>query len=128
MGLDMYLKGRKYIKYRPDQTQPKEDGYEITTRILRLGYWRKHPNLHGYIVSTFAQEDDCQPILLDEECIEKIINAIETDQLPHTEGFFFGTSDGSEKENDLRVFKAALDWLRADDEECWRDIEYQASW
>lgn len=128
MGLDMYLEGRKYIKYRRGQKRPQEDGYELVERTLRLGYWRKHPNLHGYIVSTFAEKDDCNPISLDETQLQQIIHAIERNQLPHTEGFFFGTSDGSEKEDDVRVFRAALDWLHANDDECWRSVEYRASW
>ncbi len=32
------------------------------------------------------------------------------DELPHTQGFFFGESDGSEKPDDLRILQAALDW------------------
>lgn len=58
MGLDMYLSGRKYLRYGNDQI---EDGFRVEEKIVRLGYWRKHPNLHGYIVKTFADDvDECQ--------------------------------------------------------------------
>ena len=131
MGLDMYLDGDKYLALdfdNPDNT-PTEDGYRLTNRTLRLGYWRKHPNLHGYIVNTFADGiDQCQRIELSENDIEKIVDAVARDDLPHTEGFFFGASDGSEREETLRIFRDALQWLRTTESNVFRSIYYQASW
>ena len=131
MGLDMYLDGDKYLALdfdNPDNT-PTEDGYRLTNRTLRLGYWRKHPNLHGYIVNTFADGiDQCQRIDLSENDIEKIIDAVARDDLPHTEGFFFGISDGSEREETLRIFRDALQWLRTTEPNVFRSVHYQASW
>lgn len=131
MGLDMYLDGDKYLALdfdNPDNTRT-EDGYRLTNRTLRLGYWRKHPNLHGYIVNTFADGiDQCQRIDLSEKDIEKIIDAVARDDLPHTEGFFFGASDGSEREETLRIFRDALQWLRTTESNVFRSIYYQASW
>jgi hypothetical protein len=131
MGLDMYLNGEKYFfAYPPEEARIRhEDGFEVRSHTLRLGYWRKHPNLHGYIVNTFADgEDNCQPIMLDENDIEKIIAAITAQTLPHTEGFFFGASDGSEKDDDLKILTAALNWRRSPEQGVWRSIHYQASW
>ena len=131
MGLDMYLEGEKYVMpdFRNPQNIPREDGFEVRSRTLRLGYWRKHPNLHGYIVETFADGiDNCQPIDLDADAIEKIIDAVARDGLPQTEGFFFGATDGTEKDEDLRIFHTALDWLRAEPDTEFRSILYQASW
>ena len=74
MGLDMYLTGEKYFfAYPPEEARiPHEDGFEVRSQILRLGYWRKHPNLHGYIVNNFADgEDNCQSIFLDETTSRK---------------------------------------------------------
>ncbi len=97
--------------------------------LIDLGYWRKHPNLHGYIVQTFAGgEDECQEIDLSAENIREILAAIEADELPETTGFFFGATDGTEKDEDLRIFREALAWLEAKDDEAWRSIYYQASW
>ena len=86
MGLDMYLHGEKFLltQHEDRGKPPREDGYEVRSRTLRLGYWRKHPNLHGYIVQNFADEDNCQPIDLDEAGIEEIIYAVARDDLPHT--------------------------------------------
>jgi hypothetical protein len=131
MGLDMYLEGEKYLwtEWNNPQNNPREDGYEIKSRCLRLGYWRKHPNLHGYIVNTFAQGvDNCQPIHLDEADIEKIIEAVDRDELPHTEGFFFGATDGTERDETLRIFRDALRWLRQIDPSHSRSVSYTASW
>jgi hypothetical protein len=131
MGLDMYLEGQKFIwtDWKNPENNPREDGYPVKTRTLCLGYWRKHPNLHGYVVNTFAGgNDNCEPIPLGDADIEKIIEAVARDDLPHTEGFFFGASDGTEKENDLRIFRAALEWLRTGEPLVSRTVYYRASW
>jgi hypothetical protein len=95
MGLDMFMygvtKGRK----------PEE-----------LGYWRKHPDLHGFIVQTFAGGlDECQEIPLDLEALERIAQAVRDRGLPHTEGFFFGTSDGSEETETLEILAKVIVYL-----------------
>lgn len=131
MGLDMYLEGEKYLctDWKNRRNGLREDGYEVRSKVLRLGYWRKHPNLHGYIVNTFAGGiDDCQAIDLGEADIEKIIDAVARDDLPHTEGFFFGVTDGTEKDEDLKIFTAALAWLRDPEQGVFKSIRYQASW
>jgi hypothetical protein len=131
MGLDMYLTGEKYLvtDFENEANNLTEDGFRLTSKLVRLGYWRKHPNLHGFIVDTFANgEDNCQQIHLEAEAIERIIDAVARDELPHTEGFFFGESDGSEKSEDLRILKAALEWLRTPEANVWRSVYYQASW
>jgi hypothetical protein len=131
MGLDMYLTGEKYLlaDYENPANNPTEDGFRLNTKLLRLGYWRKHPNLHGFMVNTFALgEDNCRQINLDTDDIERIIDAVARDALPHTEGCFFGRSDGSEKSDDLRILNAALEWLRTPEANVWRSVYYQASW
>jgi len=131
MGLDIYLNGEKFLwtGRKNPATGPRQDGSEIRSKTLSLGYWRKHPNLHGYIVQTFADGvDECQPIDLDASAIEKIIDAVNGNALPHTEAFFFGATDGTEKDEDLRILKAALDWLRTDEPLVMRSVTYRASW
>lgn len=131
MGLDMYLTGEKclLIDYENPANNLTEDGFTLDRKLLRLGYWRKHPNLHGFIVNTFTNgEDTCQQIHLDVGDIERIIEAVARDELPHTDGCFFGRSDGSEKPDDLRILNAALEWLRTPEPNVWRSVYYQASW
>jgi hypothetical protein len=127
----MYLKGRKFFAF--DAETRLEDGFEIEAIEVKLGYWRKHPNLHGYIVQTFAEgRDECQEIELSLEDLEKIIEAIKAKELPKTEGFFFGSSDGSETEEDLEIFAKAVVWLThlnpAHTRKYWYTVIYHASW
>jgi hypothetical protein len=81
------------------------------------------------IVQTFADGvDECQPISLGADDIERIMQAVRDKALPHTTGFSFGASDGTEVEEDLKIFSDALVWLKEDDKGVWRSITYQASW
>lgn len=136
MGLDMFLIGRKHKRLvygdTPIEDQyTKEDGFPVTERRLEIGYWRKHPNLHGYIVNVFNEgDDDCQPLPLAAEDVRQIIAAVKAGELPHTEGFFFGKSEGTEEERqeDIAILERALEWVSANDPEDYRDLYYEASW
>lgn len=130
MGLDMYLHGRKFYRSVVHQ-RPQEDGFDVVQKDLDLGYWRKHPDLHGFIVQEFADgQDNCQEIELDKDCLSKIITAVTDRLLPHTEGFFFGASltDEGQIIEDLSILQGALDWLEKPDEGVWKSVIYQASW
>jgi hypothetical protein len=72
--------------------------------------------------------DECQTIELGKADMEKIIEAIRSKSLPHTTGFFFGASDGSEDEESIRIFEEAIKWLETEDGKTWRSVEYRASW
>ncbi len=131
MGLDMYLYGKKFIwgNFEHPETNRKEDGFEIKGVTLELGYWRKHPNLHGYIVNTFASGvDECQEIELDVDALKRILKAVEGDDLPFTEGFFFGKSDASDKKPTIKILKDAIKWLKTDNDLESRSVYYHASW
>ena len=126
MGLDMYLNGSKYLTNKNDIT---EDGFRLKERILELGYWHKHPNLHGYIVENFAGGDDsCQDIQLSEAQIQQIIEAVKNKTLPVTSGAFFGESDGSEDAGTIKTLEKAIKWLRKESDFDWRSVYYRASW
>ncbi len=131
MGLDMYLVGKKYF-YRDFQNPEKnlvEDGFVVREKTLRLGYWRKHPNLHGFIVKTFCNGvDDCREIDLSEADIQTIMQAVRDKSLPHTTGFFFGHSDGTEDEETLAIFDRALKWVGEKKDGEIRSVAYEASW
>lgn len=119
MGLDMYLFGERQTKDNAEVIERKE-----------LGYWRKHPNLHGYIVQTFNKGvDDCEPIYLNGGDMVQIMNAINRDNLPHTTGFFFGSSDWTDhKQSSIDIFDAAIKWLLEADTDAVRYVYYLASW
>jgi hypothetical protein len=69
--------------------------------IAALAYWRKHPNLHGFIEEIYRRKGgkDFQwdqfsgPVVLDREDIDAIEQATTKGELPFTQGFFFGQSE-----------------------------------
>jgi hypothetical protein len=127
MGLDMYLVGRRRFWPGIDE----EEGYLLKEKVYDLGYWRKHPDLHGYIVNSHAGGDDnCQPIQLTQDDIQGIMAAIKEQRLPKTTGFFFGDSntDAAQRDSDVAVFLKALLWLQNSSSDDHRTVEYQASW
>ncbi len=72
MGLDTYLSGEKFFYNRRDAGKHPKIG-----EIYKMVYWRKHPDLHGFIVETFADGiDDCKRIWLSEENIETNIKVM----------------------------------------------------
>ena len=127
MGLDMYLTGQRY-HFNP--AQPRQNG-DLECEEYQLGYWRKHPNLHGYIVQHFADGiDDCRVIKLSSNGVTQIIEAIQQRELPHTDGFFFGISEDSkeQRKEDIALFEDALRWLEIKEPNIIRSICYRASW
>lgn len=133
MGLDMYLEGRKYLwgNWHNPENDPHEDGFKLKGKTLELGYWRKHPNLHGYIVREFADgKDECQDIELGQEDLVKLIAAVKAGDLPNTTGFFFGRSmmDDEERREDLAILAKALLWLQDKENGVSRSVVYRASW
>jgi hypothetical protein len=113
MGLDMYLTGKRSIY--GDHGRKEKIGnktYEVDSIIVDLAYWRKHSDLHGYIVQTFAEgKDECQDIEFDEGNIKAIMEAIKAHELPSTSGFFFGQSyrHGAKVQADWGVSQAEYD-------------------
>lgn len=131
MGLDMYLEGEKYYYTNWDDPSKNltEDGFELKTKRLRIGYWRKHPNLHGFIVKTFAGgADTCQDIELGVKELALIANATREHTLPETSGFFFGESGPEDDEPTLKIIDDAINWLEAKHHGETRSIHYRASW
>ena len=148
MGLDMYLRGDHYNSehsHNGDISRSKlDDKYDISEYKVDLGYWRKHADLHGYIIETFAEgADNCQKIELDEDDLDKIIMAIREDKLvkDHS-GFFFGNSTefgyykGEEKEYAISCFQKAKEFIKEGKKQYEkyklfiqpRSVYYIASW
>lgn len=145
MGLDMYLRGEKFVsKYDHSQQAPEGgslevkrpviDGFEVCEYILDMGYWRKFAPLHKYIVKVFAGGvDKCQPIHLTSDDCKRIAQALRDGGLPDNEdcgGFFFGDSefwdeDRENGEENAKVFERAAEWVESNS---WNTVTYQASW
>ena len=105
MGLDQYA----FVKDTLDQ----EEGSE-------LAYWRKHPNLQGFMERLWrnrnpGQKDEdfnCEQLALTLEDIDLLESAVTNGMLPETHGFFFGCgSDDHYKEADLTFCTAAREAL-----------------
>jgi len=137
MGLDMFLAGRKSTHWDiPKEERPKEDGFVVSYKALDLGYWRKHPDLHGYILETCApgEEDTCQEVYVTKEHLQQIIDRVKQGPMPTVQGFFFGDSSAmgyyepEEIQRTVNMLQSALDWLTNAPKSEMRDVYYQASW
>lgn len=77
-----------------------------------LHYWRKHPNLHGWMQDLYyakggTQDFNCVPVQLTTEDLDRLEETIRKNELPATTGFFFGSSEGVNDEDDLKFIEAA---------------------
>ncbi len=83
-----------------------------------LHYWRKHPNLHGWMESLYyekggeADSFNCVPVVLDNEDLDVLEEDIKSGNLPDTAGFFFGQSDGDEVDGDLEFVAKAREAIK----------------
>ena len=100
MGLDMYALSTK--------AKPETD-VDFSTKNFEqdeLHYWRKHPNLHGWMQNLYDMKGgtssdfngDC--VVLDSEDLDNLEADIREGNLPDTSGFFFGESVNNDEEND----------------------------
>jgi len=126
MGLDMYIRHGTDEDWPENVSREVADAFYKDFKSRELCYWRKHPNLHGYIVQTFAEGiDECQEIDLTREMVQQILKASEKDKLPDTQGFFFGQSFPEDKEDTRIQLTALLEWMRKNP---GRRVFYRASW
>jgi hypothetical protein len=112
MGLDMYA------FTAPKEVVTRNIGFTLSELrdVREIHYWRKHPNLQGWMEELYRAKGgevmfNCEPMVLTEEDLDKLEDAIRSGQLPRTEGFFFGESDGSEQSDDLAFVKAAREFI-----------------
>tara|TARA_R110001599_G_scaffold23151_1_gene85323 strand:+ start:386 stop:757 length:372 start_codon:yes stop_codon:yes gene_type:complete len=94
MGLDQYANARK------GESTIDEDGYKVWEDNIELGYWRKHPNLQGFMQELYYDkggegEFNCVDVELTLEDIDTLESTLDNEALPETKGFFFG-EDSSE--------------------------------
>jgi hypothetical protein len=105
MGLDMYAFTTGADIPAVDFKQPDDSA--------ELFYWRKHPNLHGWMEELYrakgGSEDDfnCVPVRLEKADIDALETIVNGDNLPFTTGFFFGESLPEDKNDDLNFVQKA---------------------
>ena len=112
MGLDQYGLARK------GQPLTDEEGYTFYEDEMELAYWRKHPNLQGWMEnlwhekgcpdgneetanSMFGSDFNCVDLELTLDDLDALEQSLDESALPETSGFFFGeNSDDHYAEQD----------------------------
>lgn len=111
MGLDQYLyKSRKAPIAVEEYTNDDSEN---------LAYWRKHPNLQGFMENLWKEktgkdeEFNCENVYLTEPDLDIWEQIVKNNKLPETDGPFFGfDSDEEYKEYDLKVINRAREALK----------------
>ena len=108
-----------YVATKAGAQQEYWDQYEVETeqrtvsRPREIAYWRKHPNLHGWMQQLWESKGNTGSFNGDEleltwEDLDALEQAVVQAQLPTTGGFFFGDpSDSYYHEQDLKFIKNA---------------------
>ena len=112
MGLDMYA----YVG-RPGQRHEywynKVDENSTVTEPREISYWRKHPNLHGWMKKLYHERGGNESfngseLELSWEDIDRLEKTIKSHSLPNTTGFFFGDpADNIYYDDDLKFCSEA---------------------
>lgn len=113
MGLDMYS------YFTSEEPNSEVDFIEDEIDDKQIWYWRKHPNLHGWMEKLYKEKNgknsdfNNSALLLNEKDINKLIIDIINKNLPFTQGFLFGESknDKEERLDDLKFCVKALDLI-----------------
>ena len=141
MGLDMYA----YVADRADQQREfyesaefDDDAKEFVNKTVEqpreIAYWRKHPNLHGWMEQLWnkrtngGHQDGNTFNGIELELTWEDLEVLELDviagTLPGTTGFFFGNdSDEHYREQDLKFIRDARAELF-----CGLKVFYNSSW
>ena len=136
MGLDQFAykvkKGfiTKPVDFRTEEYNEETEEHEVLVEKKELHYWRKHPNLQGWMENLYyekgGEEDtfNCVNVQLTWEDLEELEKEIREGTLPQTVGFFFGDdSDDYYKEETLEFIEEALLAIRKG-----YDVYYSSWW
>lgn len=148
MGLDMYLNAKRYLWTFPEDGPDAMTAKAIAELVgipakqvkqveVEAMYWRKANAIHKWFVDNCQEgQDDCGNYAVSRESLRElrnlILQAIETkdsDLLPPTSGFFFGSDKVDEYYwQDLSSTASEIDKvLELFPEGIW-DFEYHSSW
>jgi len=135
MGLDMYA----YVAAKAGEMNAHYESYSYdlaesspryeSPKPREIAYWRKHPNLHGWMHRLWESQGNEGDFNGDEleltwEDIERLEQDIRNKQLPGTTGFFFGNdADDHYREDDLAFVRNAKAELF-----CGFKVFYNSSW
>lgn len=115
MGLDMYayaaVKRGEMDEYYENYNYDKDSS--TISKPREIAYWRKHPNLHGWMRRLWIEKGHAGDFNGDEleltwEDLDQLEKDVQSGNLPSTTGFFFGNeSDDFYKDADLAFIKNA---------------------
>ena len=151
MGLDMYLKAKRYLStYRPEDADLIEEIKTIapagTMQPVELtyqaAYWRKANQIHNWFVKNIQNgEDDCKTYYVSTEDLENLLEICKQVQqtnneifaaklLPTSNGFFFGSTEYDDGYwHDIRITIEQLEIAIAESKKSDHIyFEYYASW
>ena len=125
MGLDMYA----YVATRAGQQEEFYEGAEWDNEIKdhrnpnvnrprEIAYWRKHPNLHGWMARLWLAREGNElreldnfngiELELDADDLDLLEYVVKARELPGTSGFFFGNNaDDYYYNDDLKFIQMA---------------------
>ncbi len=152
MGLDMYLKARRFVsgwdpsdseqKLRYDVLLQLGEAHDLITKEspsayieITAAYWRKANQIHNWFVQNVQDgKDECQSSYVSREQLVTLVDLChralakrDSSLLPPVDGFFFGGTsiDGYYWEDLETTIKQLQRCLTASDD--W-SFAYQASW
>ena len=137
MGLDMYAyvaakagQQQEYFKTSSFNEETGEYGSSTVEQPREIAYWRKHPNLHGWMEHLAEQKNlnyntfNGVELELTWDDLEILELDIIAGTLPSTSGFFFGNdADEHYQEQDLKFVRDARAELF-----CGLKVFYNSSW
>jgi hypothetical protein len=136
MGLDMYAyvaaragQQREFYATSEFNEETGEHGSATVEAPREIAYWRKHPNLHGWMHRLWESRGNKGEFNGDEleltwEDLERLELDVIAGSLPGTSGFFFGNdADDEYREQDLKFIRDARAELF-----CGLKVFYNSSW
>ncbi len=146
MGLDMYLTAKRYIWFTEEAVSnavaelfPELKDRKVKQVEAEAAYWRKANAIHKWFVEKVQEGmDDCGNYYVSREQLAELRDTcrrvldfrhLAVDQLPPTEGFFFGGTDIDEWYwQNLEDTVKMIDSILADFPEDKWEFEYHSSW
>lgn len=136
MGLDQFSyrieKGfiTKPVDFSTEKYNEETEEHEVLCEKEEIHYWRKHPNLQGWMEELYYEkggespEFNCVNVQLTWEDLEKLEQDIKGGSLPETCGFFFGNnSDEEYREETLEFVEKGLESIKNG-----YDVYYSSWW
>jgi hypothetical protein len=107
MGLDQYATARR------GEAKTDDEGFTYYEDSIELSYWRKHPNLQGWMEELYhekggSQDFNCVDLELTLGDLDALEESLDEEALPETAGFFFGSNaDDHYSEQDREFIREA---------------------